>query len=120
MKSVYEIKRALEEAFDIPFQVQIHLGPEPGYVIRPDIAGKDYFDIAIEFRHHVRMILTFIPQQYGAPFVRRMGQKSIESKIKFSEYSKCLQREGCIVDFSVHKTVPPQKDGQRRPGIRCS
>ena len=102
MKSVYEIKRSLEEVFDIPFQVKIHPGPEPGYIIRPDMAGKDYFDVAIEFRNHVRMILTFIPQQYGAPFVRRMGQKSIESKIKFSEYSKCLQREGCVVDFSVN------------------
>lgn len=102
MKSVYEIKRSLEEVFDIPFQVNIHPGPEPSYAIRPDIASKDYFDVAIEFRNHVRMILSFIPQQYGAPFVRRMGQKSIESKIQFSEYSKCLQREGCIVDFSVN------------------
>ena len=113
MKSVYEIKRSLEEVFDIPFQVKIHPGPEPGYVIRPDIASKDYFDVAIEFRNHVRMILSFIPQQYGAPFVRRMGQQSIESRIQFSEYSKCLQREGCIVDFSVNNysqnsTIPEE------------
>lgn len=102
MKSVYEIRRSLEEVFDIPFQVEIHPGPEPGYVIRPNMANKDYFDIAIEFRNHVRMVLSFIPQQYSAPFVKNMGRKTIESKLKFSEYSKCLQNEGCIVDFQIN------------------
>ena len=102
MKSVKEIRRSLEEVYDIPFQVEMHPGPEPSYVIRPDLASKDFFDITIVFRNHVRMILNFIPQQYSAPFVKRMGQKSLESKINFSEYSKCLQREGCVVDFSVN------------------
>ena len=102
MKSVYEIKRSLEEIYDIPFLVEIHPGPEPGYVIRPDMPGKSYFDIAIAFRNHVRMIMSFTPQQYGALFVKNMGQKSIEAKRLFSEYSKCLQKEGCNIDFCIN------------------
>ena len=102
MKSVYEIRRALAEVFDIPFQVEIHPGPEPGYVIRPDMTDKYFFDIAIEFRNHVRMIMNFVPQQYSVPFVKNMGLKSLESKLKFAEYSKCLQNEGCSVDFRLN------------------
>ncbi len=102
MKSIYEIKRSLAEAFDIPFQVEIHPGPEPSYVIRPDMADKYFFDIAIEFRNHIRMVMNFVPQQYSMPFIKNMGQKTMESKIQFSEYAQCLQDEGCIVDFHVN------------------
>ena len=102
MKSVYEIKRSLEETFDIPIKVEIHPGPEPGYIIRPDIPGKRFFEIAIEFRNHVRMILNFVPESYGAPFVSSMGTKPVEAKVLFAEYAKCLQKEGCIIDFQVN------------------
>ena len=54
MKSVYEIRRALAEVFDIPFQVEIHPGPEPGYVIRPDMTDKYFFDIAIEIDKNIK------------------------------------------------------------------
>ncbi len=102
MTSTYEIRRSLAEIFDIPFQVEIHRGPEPGYVIRPDMVEKYFFDIAIEFRNHVRMVMNFVPQQYSVPFVKNMGQKTMECKLKFAEYSKCLQNEGCIVDFHIN------------------
>lgn len=113
MKSIYEIRRTLAEIFDIPFQVEIRPGPEPGYVIRPDMTDKYFFDIAIEFRNHVRMVMNFVPQQYSVPFVRNMGLRSLESKLKFAEYSKCLQNEGCIVDFrlnglSINSTKPDE------------
>ena len=102
MKSVYEIKRSLEEIFDIPIKVEIHPGPEPGYSIRPDIPGKHFFEISVEFRNHVRMILHFVPQSYGAPFVRSMGEKPFESRVLFAEYARCLQKEGCSIDFQVN------------------
>ena len=46
MKSVYDIKKSLEEVFDIPFLVELHAGPEPSYEIRPDNADKLFFDIS--------------------------------------------------------------------------
>lgn len=105
MKSVYEIKSFLAEAFDIPFQVERHSGPEPGYVIRPDMVDKYFFDISVEFRNHVRMIMNFIPQQYSVQFVKNMGLQSMESRLKFAEYSRCLQNEGCLVDFRINNTA---------------
>lgn len=102
MKSVYEIKRSLEEIFDIPIKVEMHPGPEPGYVIRPDIPGKHFFEIEIEFRNHVRMILNFVPESYGALFVSNMGAKPEEAKVLFAEYAQCLQKEGCAIDFQVN------------------
>lgn len=105
MKSVYEIKSSFAEAFDIPFHIERHSGPEPGYVIRPDMVDKYFFDISIEFRNHVRMIMSFIPQQYGVQFVKNMGLQSMESKLKFAEYSRCLQNEGCLVDFRINNIV---------------
>lgn len=102
MKSVYEIKRSLEETFDIPFLVELHPGPEPGYLIRPDKPGKVFFDITIEFRNHVRMIMNFVPQKYGAPFVRNMGEKPLESRLRFSGFSNCLQHEGFQIDFQLN------------------
>ena len=105
MTSVYEIRRSLAEIFDIPFQVEVHHGPEPGYVIRPEMVEKFFFDIAIEFRNHVRMVMTFIPQKYSVPFIKNMGLKPRESKLKFAEYSKCLQKDGCVVDFQINNHV---------------
>ncbi len=102
MKSIYEIKRSLEEVFDIPILVEIHPGPEPGYVIQPDIPGKQFFELLIEFRNHVRMVLNFVPQSYGAPFVRNMGEKNQESRVLFAEYAKCLLKEGCSIDFQIN------------------
>lgn len=102
MKSVYEIRSFLAEAFDIPFRVERHSGPEPGYVIRPDTLDKYFFDIAIEVRNHVRMIMNFIPQQYSVQFVKNMGLKSMECKKKFAEYSRCLLNEGCLIDFRIN------------------
>ena len=102
MIGVYEIKRSLEEIFDIPFQVEIHPGTEPSYVIRPDMPNKLFFDISVEFRNHVRMIMSFIPQQYGALFVNGMGRKPLESKQRFAEFSKCLMKEECSIDFHIN------------------
>ena len=98
-----EIRRNLEEEYDIPFTVQSTFdGGEPAFFLGPKNSGKELFTIKITFRNKVRLYMDFIPEKYSAHFIEAMSKQTAENRNRFLGYATLLKKKGAKADIKVN------------------
>lgn len=86
-----DIKRNLENEYDIPFVVtKFFKNGEPVFIIGPEDEGKELFNIRVSFQNKVRLYMEFVPQKYSATFIESMAYQSMENRGRFIKYVELL------------------------------
>ena len=93
------MKKALEEAFDIPFRVRKGISD---YTITPENEFDELFTIKIEFRSGVRMIAEIGPQKHAADMLRDFESVSAEKQNLFRCYLDQFRTTGATVNVKVN------------------
>ncbi len=98
-----KIKSELESTYDIPFTViEEKLNGEPCYIMGPTPEYKELFNIRVSFSNRIRLNAEFIPDTYGADFIRSMGKRPISDRDIFLEYVGLMEERGAKVTISVN------------------
>ena len=98
-----EIKKNLEETFDIPFNVRKTFeGGEPCFILEPEDMGKELFEIRVSFRNQVRLIMDMVLHKYSRNFVISMGKQSVENRERFCSYARLLSSKGARNTIKVN------------------
>ena len=93
------MKKELEEAYDIPFDVSKN-GEE--YLISPSNELKEYFEIHISFRAYVRIIIETYPQSHAADMLNDMAHATEEKKNLFFGYLDTFKSRGFGITEKVN------------------
>lgn len=99
-----QVKRALEESFDIPFAVTggIQSG-DPWFEIGPINDYQGLFRLNISFKNATRVIIDFIPEKYSASLITDMSKASADKRILFAEYADLIERKKFAhIDFFIN------------------
>ena len=101
--SAQNIKKQLEETFDIPFDVvKKYYDSDTGFIIRPHNQSQELFTINIRFKEQLRLIMEVKPENYAAFAIRDMSMASDEKRNIFSEYAAQLHQRKAKVDFYIN------------------
>ncbi len=105
-EALRKIKAELESTYDIPFYVrEEQMNGEPCFCMGPENDGQEFFYIRVSFRNGIRMTAEFIPEKYGAAFIRSMASRPEASKDTFIRYINLMQERGAKVTLSIDHTV---------------
>lgn len=105
------IRTELENTYDIPFGVREEdANGEPCFIMGPENEGQEFFTIRVSFRNRIRMTAEFIPEKYGAEFVRSMAGRSAEQREIFLRFLSLMQDKGARVSITIdgHPVDPEQ------------
>jgi 5-methylcytosine-specific restriction protein A len=110
------IKKTLEDAYDIPFEVQGGITyNDPWFSICPANKEKELFELKVTFKEHVRMIIEVQPQRYAAFSVVDMSKASEEKKKIFSEYAKIVVERRAKIDFYINSIIVNSTESETWP-----
>ncbi len=111
-----DIKRNLENEYDIPFIVTKSMdNGEPVFIIGPEDEGKELFTIRVSFQNRVRLYMDFIPQKYSATFIESMSSQPDESKKRFIRYAELLNSMGAKCNISANGSPLDMKNTNAWP-----
>ena len=111
-----DIKKNLEDEFDIPFVVTKSVdNGEPVFFMGPEDRGKELFTIRVSFQNRVRLNMDFIPQKYSATFIESMSYQPEESRKRFIRYAELLSSMGAKCNISANGTSLDMKNTDSWP-----
>ena len=110
-----EIKRELEELYDIPFSARQSGGPEHELIIGPEDRNEQFFTISVAVKNHIRLVMEYQPARYSADFVRSMGRQPMEKREQAADFSKLLEQDDCEVRFRVNGIRVPADQPENWP-----
>jgi 5-methylcytosine-specific restriction protein A len=111
-----DIKRNLENEYDIPFVVTESVdNGEPVYIIAPEDDSKELFEIRVSFRNRVRLYMDFVPQKYSATFIEAMSHQPEESRSRFIRYAELISSKGAKCNISANGSPLDLKDTSAWP-----
>lgn len=93
------MKKILEETYDLPFHVSENVNE---YVIFPENDMDELFEIHIEYRSNVRLIVEAHPQRHAAAMLSDMAQASDEKKNRFLAYLKLFKEKNAKITSEVN------------------
>lgn len=99
-----QVKRALEQTFDIPFVVTggIQKG-DPWFEIGPVNDHQGLFILNVSFKNATRVIIDFTPEKYSASLIADMSKSSVDKRILFTEYANLLEhKKFAHIDFFIN------------------
>ena len=96
------LKKLLEETFDIPFSVKKL--PDI-YTIHPSNDMDELFEIRVQFRNQVRIIVEIIPQSHAAAMLQDIAMASEEKKALFFNYVDAFKEKGAYTKIWVNDAL---------------
>lgn len=103
MSLASSVEKILEQTYDIPFTVSGGLnGKDPWLSIAPTNEDQSLFDLHMEFRNNVRLIITVEPQKYAANMVAAMGQSTEAQRSVFASFAELIQQDSGKIVFTVN------------------
>ncbi len=98
-----DIRRNLENEYDIPFSVQQTVqNGEPVFIMGPLNEDQGLFYIRISFRNRIRLYMDFVPEKYSAQFIRAMAARSPEDKRRFMDFALLMENKGAKCHIKVN------------------
>lgn len=95
------MKKILEETYDLPF----HVSQYPNeYVIYPENDMDELFEIHIQYRSEVRIIVEAYPQKHAAAMLDDMANASEEKKNRFLAYLQLFKEKNAKVATEINGT----------------
>lgn len=112
------IKAELERTYDIPFYVyEEENNGEPCFCIGPENPGEEFFYIRVSFRNALRVTAEFVPERFGAAFVRSMAECDDAKKDSFLQFVALLQHRGAKVSLSIDHSRVSLEDFKQYTGM---
>lgn len=110
------IKKKLEDTYDIPFTVtEGKKFDDPWYDIKPAGSNKELFDIHVEFKNKIRIIMEIKPEEYAAFSIQDMSRANEEKKRLFSKYAELIGQKKARMDFYINDSKKDPKDYSNWP-----
>ena len=105
-KALNRIKKYLEDAYDIPFEVNggMHYN-DAWFDIKPLGNDEELFDIEVRFKNQLRLVVEVKPERYAAFSIRDMSSATEEKKNMFAEYAKQLADRRAKTEFYINDSV---------------
>ena len=97
------IKKKLEDTFDIPFVVEEGLKyRDPVFSIIPENSNEELFEVNVEFKNNIRIVIEIIPEKYSAFAISDMSHATEEKKNIFTQYACLLRDRKAKIDFKIN------------------
>ena len=110
------VKERLENAFDVPFVVEESIkNDDPCFNIRPDNINDDLFDIHVELKNNIRIVIEVIPEKYAAFSIKDMANADEGKKKIFSEYATLIVSKNAKIKFSINGNSTDPEDYTQWP-----
>ncbi len=112
------VKKHLEDAYDIPFEVNggMHYD-DAWYRIKPSGHEEELFDIEVRFKNQLRLIIEVKPEKYAAFSIKDMSTASEEKKELFAEYARQLSIMKAKTDFFINDTPYDPENPSEWPSV---
>lgn len=102
--NIQEVKRTLEDAYDIPFNVKCGVSyGEPWYIIYPENSNEELFELTFVIKQKVRLVIEMKPQRYAAFSIKDMANASLNQRCIFVEYAKLLYEKKAKVNMFINQ-----------------
>lgn len=104
--SASRVKKQLEDAYDIPFDVHSGLHfKDAWYKIKPLNNDEELFDIEVKYKNQLRIIIEVTPQRYAAFSIKDMSAAPDEKKRIFAEYARQLAQLKAKTEFFINDSA---------------
>lgn len=98
-----KVRKTLEDKYDIPFSVKegTRYG-DPWFNIKPANGNEEFFEIHIEIKNQIRIVVEISPERYAAFSIKDMSKADEFKKQMFVSYAYQIINKRAKLDFFIN------------------